>query len=204
MSAPVEMAAFDFDGTLTWCDSFPLFLLYAAGLTGFLRRVPQLLRLWFSYRRKRRSYDDVKQAVIQLFFTGDSVNRLQNKATAFARTVLPRLLRPAVMDCLRAHQRAGRLCVIVSASLEIYLQPWADQYAASAAVLGSRLEAMGDRLTGRLDGLNCAGPEKFRRLEAFGRAHQARVSYAYGNSSHDVAMLKMADHAFYKMKPYAA
>jgi len=49
-----------------------------------------------------------------------------------------------------------------------------------------------DRATGALDGANCRGPEKVRRLrEAFGEA--VRLEAAYGDTDGDREMLALAE-----------
>jgi phosphatidylglycerophosphatase C len=50
-------------------------------------------------------------------------------------------------------------------------------------------------LTGRLEGRNCRGPEKVRRLkEAFGDSFA--LSAAYGDTDGDKEMLEAADEGF--------
>ena len=57
-----------------------------------------------------------------------------------------------------------------------------------------RLE--GGRLTGRLEGANCRGPEKARRVGALleERGLENAEVWAYGDSDDDAALLGGADH----------
>jgi HAD superfamily hydrolase (TIGR01490 family) len=96
------------------------------------------------------------------------------------------------------HKQQGHRCVIVSASLELYLRPWATA-AGFNDVLGSRLEALDDgRTSGKLLGENCFGPEKMRRLETLLGPREGYTLYAYGDSRGDKELLSAADFAFYK------
>jgi phosphatidylglycerophosphatase C len=66
-------------------------------------------------------------------------------------------------------------------------------------VLATRLAVDDDgRCTGALDGANCRGPEKVRRLHAWlDESHGGRrgvVVWAYGDSTGDRELLADADH----------
>jgi phosphatidylglycerophosphatase C len=94
---------------------------------------------------------------------------------------------------LHAHQEAGDTCVLVSASLDVYLQPWADQQGIDA-VLCSGLEINPQqRVTGRLTPANCYGPEKARRIRAWLDGRQPSHITAYGDSRGDEEMFALAD-----------
>ena len=66
------------------------------------------------------------------------------------------------------------------------------------AALATRLAVGGDLLTGRYEGRNCRGAEKYARLtawlfaEGIGAAHPE--IWAYGNSRGDLRLLDAADH----------
>ncbi len=55
----------------------------------------------------------------------------------------------------------------------------------------------GDRLDGRLAGLNCRGEEKARVLERLRQQHAGLTVIGYGNSGADVAHLMVCDEAVY-------
>ena len=99
------------------------------------------------------------------------------------------------MARLAAHRAAGDRCVLVSASLDLWLQPWAQRHG-FAAVLCSQLAADADgRASGRLAGANCFGAEKVRRLEAWLAGTRPRL-VAYGDSRGDLPLLDFADEGW--------
>jgi len=86
--------------------------------------------------------------------------------------------------------------ILVSATLECYLRPWAERICADH-VIGTQLETDGEGcLTGGISGRNCHGPEKARRLREKISTLDQREVYAYGNSIGDRELLEIADHAF--------
>jgi phosphatidylglycerophosphatase C len=97
---------------------------------------------------------------------------------------------------LARHRDLGHRVVLVSASLEPYLLPLGAMLAADA-VLCTRLELAPDgRLTGEIEGSNCRGPEKVRRLRQWLDENGLADAelWAYGDSSGDDELLATADH----------
>jgi HAD superfamily phosphoserine phosphatase-like hydrolase len=87
--------------------------------------------------------------------------------------------------------------VPASAALELLLEPWARAVAIDD-VLATRLEVRSGRVTGRLDGPNCYGPEKVARLRALIGGLDAFDVYAYGDSRGDRELLAAATHPAYR------
>ena len=192
------VAAFDFDGTLTRHDTLFPYLLYVSGplkfSINFISLLPTLALYAFGLLRN----DIAKTRVLQRFLANKSMHDLQRSATNFAVHKLPGLLRDEAMQRFAWHKQQGHRCVVVSASLELYLRPWANK-AGFNDTLGSRLEVLaGDRASGKLLGENCFGAEKMRRLESLLGSRDGYTLYAYGDSPGDEALLAAADFSFYK------
>lgn len=195
-AARVPVAAFDVDGTLTTRDSVVPFLVLVAGrrplVTGLRRHLPRL-----SGALARRDRDTLRAVATLVAFRDRPVGDVVRAAQVHAETIRRDRLRSDVVAVLAAHRAAGHRVVLVSASYEDYLVPLGERLGVDA-VLGSRLEIDGDRCTGRLDGPNCRGPEKVRRLDAWlGQQALARDDvelWAYGDSPGDRELLDWADH----------
>jgi phosphatidylglycerophosphatase C len=190
-STDKAIAAFDFDGTLTVQDSFRAYLRWKVGalayLMGYLRLVPALLR--FLIDRDRGA---LKGAMVSIYLAGMTRGELEASAEAFAEATAPRHFRPDAVETWRRHKAEGESTIIVTASPDLLVAPFARRLAADG-LLGTRLafDAQ-DRVTRALDGANCRGAEKVRRLrEAYG--DQLRLAAAYGDTKGDVEMLAIAD-----------
>lgn len=195
---PTGIAAFDVDGTLTQSDCVVPFLRQTAGTRSLSTR---LLRdpLGVARAAARRDRDALKIAATAAAFSGIVEADLVEPARVFAERVHRRNLRPDTVARLEAHRDAGDTVVLVSASFEVYLQPLAELLGAHH-VISTRLEVDGEgRYTGRLEGLNCRGPEKVRRLhEWLDTDHGGRPAVhvtAYGDSAGDRELLADADVA---------
>lgn len=197
MQPQPTIAAFDFDGTLTWCDTLLPFLRRAVGRTAFWRGLTLLMPILIDFRRGRISNTETKETVISHFLDGMDVSRLRDVAHGFAADGIPPLLRSRALATLAWHQDQGHRIILISASPEIYLRAWAETRGIDA-VIGTRLARVDGRVTGRLDGANCYGAEKVRRLrEVAGDLTGVRV-YAYGDSAGDRELLATATESRYR------
>jgi len=198
------VAAFDFDGTLTWRDTLLPFLHRLLG-TPTLLWVLFICSPWLvAYALRLTSNHRAKAMLLQAALAGRTQAEVQRCAQAFVREYLPLQWRPWAMRQLVQHQRAGHRCIIVSASTSLYMH-LAGQSLGVDAVLCTEMEVADGRYTGRMATANCHGEEKVRRLQAwltteFGAAQP--VLHAYGDTSGDRPMLRLASVAWYREKPW--
>ena len=191
------LVAFDFDGTLTWRDSFLGFLAWRAGGRRYVMGLARLLPAGLAYLT-HRDRGRMKAAAVREFLRGATRAELEADAQRFATERARSLLRPDAVRAWRRWQAGGARLVIVSASPDLVVGPFGRGLGAER-VIGTELafdEA--GHATGALAGPNCRGPEKARRLQAaFG--DDIRLEAAYGDSDGDLAMLAMADEAGMKV-----
>lgn len=192
------VAAFDFDGTLTRRETLFLFLIYTLGIVRLMRHALILSPTLLGYALRLIRNDVAKERIFIQCWSGMRIEELQKKGERFATEVLPRLMRSEAMQRLAWHQHQGHRCVVISASLELYVRPWALE-AGFNEVIATRLETKEHGLvTGKLQGANCFGIEKARRLEALLGNRNGYTLYAYGDSRGDRELLLLADHAYYR------
>ncbi len=194
------VAAFDVDGTITRRDCVVPFMRRISSVFTVSRRlaarphvlVPALVRA---------DRDRVKELASAAAFRGLREHDVRAAGAEFARHVHDRWLRSDTLERLRRHQAAGDTTVFVSASFEIYLKPLAELLDVDG-VVATRLAATDGVLTGSLEGANCRGPEKVRRLHEWLAHHHPHVGgrrglrvVAYGDSPGDRELLEDADEA---------
>ena len=195
------MAAFDFDGTLTRRDTLLPFLLYLLGGAQVLRHALILSPTLVGYGLGMIRNGVAKERVLIRCLAGMRMHELQQEAERFAALILPGLLRQEALQRFDWHKKRGHRCVVISASLDIYVRSWA-QKAGFDDVIATHLETLEDgRVTGKLLGGNCFGIEKVRRLDALLGARSGYTLYAYGDSRGDKELLSSADYAYYRQIP---
>ena len=185
------LVAFDFDGTLTWKDSFMAFLRWRAGARRYAAGMARLAPSAFAYLG-HRDRERLKARAVLEFLAGAPRTQLAADAQRFASERARRLLRPDAVEVWKRWQGQGARLVIVTASPEIIVAPFARGLGAER-LIGTRLAFDDhDRVTGDFIGPNCRGPEKVVRLrEAFGE--DVILEAAYGDTDGDREMLAIAE-----------
>lgn len=196
-----RLALFDFDGTLTTVETFPLFVRFAAPrwrvrLGGLL-----LAPLVLGYRAGWVPGTTIRAAVARLAFAGMPVARFEAAAREFVAARLPGLMRLEAIARLRTCRERGDRVIVVSGNFETLLRPWC--VAEGVELLASVLEARDGRLSGRYAGPQCVGDAKVRRVrDAVGDWPRSRIE-AHGDTPEDLSMLAMAATATYRGAPWA-
>jgi phosphatidylglycerophosphatase C len=196
-ASDAPIAAFDFDGTLTCRDSFIAFLRWRAGPPGFLAGLPALTGEALAYLIYR-DRGALKTAAARRFLGPIAREELRGAAARFCEEQFASLMRPDALACWNAWGGRGARRVIVTASPEDLVAPFARRLGAQD-LIGTRLawDAEG-RFAGRLDGPNCRGGEKVARLrEALGP--DVRLAAAYGDTAGDAQMLAIAAERGYRV-----
>lgn len=197
MSNSSTIAAFDFDGTISYCDSLMPFLWMVCGgkttLANLFLEIPEFAK----YLAGLKSRQAMKESLLTRFLKGRSISGLQEIGKIYSKTFLPKMVKAKAMEKIAWHKGQGHRLVLISANLDVYLEPWA-KAAGFDAVISSKLDTDKGKITGLLLGKNCWGEEKTRRLiELYGPKSEYTL-YAYGDSRGDELLLALADHPFYR------
>ena len=191
------IVAFDFDGTLTIKDSFTAFLKWRAGPAGWIfglaNMVPDLA-LYVVDRNRGR----IKAASVRQFLKGQTREELSRDAERYADEIWDSFMRPDALACWKAWGEKGAHRVIVTASPETTIAPFARRLGAEN-LIGTQLEFDSqDRVTGRFATENCRRAEKVKRLRAV-YGQDVHLVAAYGDTSGDTEMIAMADEKGFRV-----
>jgi phosphatidylglycerophosphatase C len=191
------VAAFDFDGTLTRKDTLIPFLIHCLGtpkaMLTLLPSIPQVAQFYCGYKSRQ----EVKEALLIRAFDKWLYSDIQTQGISFAQQKIPPLLKAAAMQRLKWHKNKGHYCILISATLSCYLEPWA-QEAGFDLLISSKLATPSPTAPiGTLSGANCWGQEKVYQLQAM-LGPKDYTLYAYGDSPGDHALLSYADHPYYR------
>jgi phosphatidylglycerophosphatase C len=190
-----RIAFFDFDGTITTKDTLLEIIKFQKGkfrfYLGFLLNSPFLIL----YKMKIISNQRAKERILTHFFSKMSLPAFQEKCDVFALTVIPTLVRAKAMIEIEKLQSTNTDIVIVSASAENWIIEWCKKN--NLQLAGTRLATRGVHLTGKIDGINCYGEEKVRRIKERYDLSQYQEIYCYGDTNGDKPMLGLATIQFY-------
>ncbi|MDD2647538.1 MAG: HAD-IB family hydrolase [Eubacteriales bacterium] len=191
----IKLALYDFDKTLVAGDTILPFCRYA-----YKKRfisLKMLVNAFFSgllYLIKVYDEQRAKAKTLSMFRSISAESAFRFGEEFFVSELKERLFRDG-LAAIEADRRAGRRIVVVSASPEIYVSAlktlgYADE------VISTRLASVAGVLTGDIDGRNCKGAEKAKRIAAYleniGETLDYDQSAAYGDGLSDAYMLEMA------------
>lgn len=195
----MNLALFDFDGTITHREMLPAFVRFAVP-PARLRVWSWLLAPWvIGYRLGWVSGVSIRAMIARAGFRGMREADYRAAGERFARDALPPVLRPEAMARIDWHRARGDTVVVVSGAFDVYLVPWCRTHGLD--LICSSLEVVDGALTGRYAGAQCVREEKARRVrERYDTAVFDEV-YAYGDTPEDHALLAMAQHRWYRGEP---
>jgi HAD superfamily hydrolase (TIGR01490 family) len=193
----MQLALFDFDGTITTHDSFRDFLIFISGKAGFCWRILGVSHWLIGFVLGLVNNQTAKEQVTRVFLAGLSREKFDEYARAFVKQQLNKIVRPTAMKKILWHLQQKHRVIIVSASFSDYLKFWCEQH--QLELISTRLEEIEGCLTGKFATPNCWGPEKVRRIREYLALEDYETVYAYGDSRGDREMLEIANEKGYRV-----
>lgn len=193
----MDLALFDFDGTITTRDTFRPFLSFAGSrrrlVLGTALLSPMVLAYELGWVRAAR----MRAAATYVCCRGRPERELRELGARYARTLTPSF-RPEALERIVWHKERGDTVVVVSASLRLYLEDLCREL--ELELICTELEARGGILTGRYLGGDCTGPEKARRVRAAHDLTRYSTVHAYGDTREDAELLELATRRYYRWR----
>jgi len=192
----MQLALFDFDGTITTNDSLIKFIRFVVGDARFIWGMILLSPILTVYKLKLIPNYKAKQYVLSYFFKGMSEKKFMQVANEYSLKHIDSILRPKAMEKIEWHKEQGHKIIIVSASIECWLKSWCDKK--NLDLIATKLEIKDGIVTGKFLTKNCYGIEKINRVNENYDLNEYDYIYAYGDSHGDKELLELADESFYK------
>lgn len=186
------IAAFDFDGTLTRCDTLSLFIIHSKGWCKFIFGLLFLSPILLAYFLRITTNNKAKQKLFSFFFKGMEYQTFCKYGHSFASKI-EYIKNEIPFELLQSHIKAGHKVYIISASIYEWIYPWAINHNIKNIIATEVEVAPNGKLTGRFLTNNCHGEEKVKRLFENEPIRESYYLYAYGNSNGDIPLLNYAD-----------
>jgi len=194
----MDLALFDFDGTITTRGTYPGFIRFALRPRRKIVAGILLGPLVVGYRAGLVSDRAIRMAMSRIVFKGEQAQHLRRLGERYAAEALPGLIRSVALERIAWHTARGDRVVVVSAALDVYLEPWCATMGVD--VICTQLEADGGRVTGRYVSGDCCGQEKARRIRERYTLSEYSAVYGYGDTEEDREMLDLADQKFFRWR----
>ncbi|WP_130802088.1 HAD family hydrolase [Acinetobacter ihumii] len=186
----VNLALFDFDGTLCSRDSFTGFIFYALSKRHIVRKTIKILPWIQAYYLKLYPAHAMRLKLFATMFRGNSAQQLQQLGQEYAQILLKNL-DAGLLQQLQQHQAQGDRVVLVSASIDLYLKPVCELL--NIDLICTQVEVKDGKITGQYSTPDCSSEQKKIRIhQCYQLDHYDQV-YAYGNSYEDLEMFSLAD-----------
>lgn len=186
----MRLVLFDFDKTLTTKDSFIEFLKFAVPSSKLLMNSFFLLPWFGLYKLGFYSSEKFKKRTFKTFFYGYKENDLKLLGERFAREKTPSILNDKINSKMLHYLANGDEIVIVSASLNVWLEPWASSF--GVKLLCTDLKFENDIFLGEFSNKNCKGEEKKNRILSAYDLNLYSDVICYGNKGDDEPMMSLA------------
>lgn len=189
------LALFDLDGTITRRDTYVAYLLgFLARHPGRLARVAPFARALGLYAAGRRDEIWLKKAFLHTALGGLELSELEAWTDSFLDRLLERGLRPRALEVIGRHRELGDRILLVTASLNFYAEPLGRRLGFDEVLCTRAAVDDTGRLTGDLDGGNCYGANKLRRLQAYLRDDAlGRPATFYTDHQADLPLLQFVE-----------
>ncbi|WP_321778208.1 HAD family hydrolase [Sulfurimonas sp.] len=190
----MNLALFDFDGTLSTKDSLGEFFKYAVGDTKYYLTLIKFSPFFILWQLKLMKNYRAKEILFKLFFNDVNEKNFKDLAQKFSLEELDKILRANVYERFKKHINDGDRVIIVSASMKCWLDAWCKKE--NVELISTELLFENDKFSGEFATKNCHGIEKFNRINEHLNITDYDSIYAYGDSSGDTQMLEMADYKY--------
>lgn len=189
------VAVFDFDGTLTTKDSLLEFIKFSCGpkrlIVGLLIHLPLIVLMKINLLPNWK----VKQNIFSWFFKGLAYEKFVQLGCDFA-DIIAKYSNHKTTNILQKHIQKGDDIYVVTASVEEWVRPYCERINVKT-ILGTKVEIVNGRLTGRFSTPNCYGQEKVSRLLEIEPARGNYYLFAYGDSRGDKELITYADQGIW-------
>ena len=188
-----NLALFDFDGTLCKKDSFTGFIFYALSKRHIVREGIKILPWIQAYYLKIYPANSMRIRLFNAMFKNANSNEILDLAADYSHRLMAQL-DPKLYQQLLKHQNNGDDVVLVSASVDIYLDMICQIL--KIDLICTETEILDGKFTGSYSTPDCSSDQKRLRILSKYDLNQYSKIYAYGNSEEDLAMLSLADFKY--------
>ncbi|MFN3712192.1 MAG: HAD family hydrolase [Alcanivoracaceae bacterium] len=192
----MTLAIFDLDNTLIAGDSDHLwgdFLVERGLVDGDLYKATND-QFYQDYKDGRLDIHAYLSFALKPLSEHALLNLLDWRQEFLVEKIAPIML-PAAADLLQQHRDQGHTLMIITATNDFVTGPIAEQLGIDI-LIATRAEMLGERYTGKIDGVPCYRDGKVQRLHEWMQHHNVSLdsSWFYSDSHNDLPLLRRVTH----------
>lgn len=195
----VKLAIFDVDFTLTKKETLLQFYKFMIKKNPkFLIYIPRAIYSGVFYAFGLHDEKRTKEIFIR-FIRGIKENKMEELVEEFYETNLSKILYKDAISTIKKLKNQGCKIVLISASPEFYLKSFYNIKEVDK-VIGSKIFCKDGSYENEMDGENCKGQEKVKRLEEYLKEEKIEVdfknSYMYSDSLSDLPLFNLVGNPY--------
>lgn len=186
----MKLVLVDFDNTLTTKDSFIEFLKFESTWINFMLKSLSISPFYLLFKIKLISAKKMKEVVLKKFFNGVTKQYLIEKGIRFNETIIPNIINETIFLKLEDYVKQKNEVVIVSASLNLWLEPFAKQH--NVKLICTQLNFLNNQFYGGIYGENCNREVKKKEILTKYNLTDYNEVVVIGNKGGDNEMFTLA------------
>lgn len=200
-SEKVQLAVFDFDGTSISGNSPVILVRYLLSHELISKRIVLRILLWATaYKLRLPQNESWVRGLVFTAFKGKQKEEVDVFLQQFYDKEISHRFRSKAHQTMKAHQDAGNIVVVVSASFEPIIKRAMDFHPINFQISTRMCVDSKGAYTCMVDGLPIEGVEKVHAIKRFADDTYGKdnweLSYAYGDHHSDRDLLDAANHAY--------
>lgn len=186
-----KLVLFDFDGTITTKDTFPLFFKFSFGKLKFYRGFSLHLFSFVFFKLKMYDGGKLKKSILSHYLKGKTQDEMEILGKEFVNFLRKEdIIKKEFLEKINKYKSENYEIAIVSASPDLWIKPFSDRMQIN--FLCTELEYVENIFSGQLNSENCNYAEKKNRILKRFKLEEFEEIIIYGDSSGDKEMMELA------------
>jgi HAD superfamily phosphoserine phosphatase-like hydrolase len=191
----VKLFAFDFDKTITVCDTILPISRYLSNSLNQKYKFRIIQFYFVLFRFHLISGKSFKEKIISTLLYGKRQDIIENIITEFYKNYYSTLFNHEIVELIRAEKEKGNKVINITSNLDLFVNPIKNILRIDD-IFATNVEVSANVIGDKIKGKNCTGNVKAEVLMRYKSTNDFEKTIAYGDSSGDFAMLYKADEGF--------
>jgi HAD superfamily hydrolase (TIGR01490 family) len=191
----LKLFAFDFDKTVTTSDTILPLCRFLSKRFNSSSSFFYIQLLFAGYRLKFISSKKFKEMIIKYLLENKSLAEVESAILEFYKSNYKELFNHLIVELILEQKKAGDRIIVVTSNLDLFVRP-VKKLLPIDEVFGTKVRVSDASVSGSIEGENCSGLVKAKVVKEFSEKFKFDKIVAYGDSSGDFDILKLADESY--------
>lgn len=191
----MNLLAFDFDKTITICDTILPVSRYLCEKLNRKNKFIIVQLYFFFFRLHFISSKSFKEKIVATLLKGLNPEFIEKIILKFYQENYSNLLNSEIIELIDSEQQKGNYVIIITSNMQLFVNP-IKKILPVNDVFATEVEISDKIILGKIVGDNCSGKVKADILNKCKQKYNPEKVIAYGDSKGDYDMLNFADEGY--------